>query len=59
MKQIDKKISREEALMKIEAVELGIQTLEKRNKQNEGKFEKIDVKPLYFDKFSHSHKIWD
>ncbi len=45
--------------MKIEAVELGIQTLEKRNKQNEGKFEKIDVKPLNFDEFSHSHKIWD
>jgi len=59
LKQIDKKISREEAMMKIEAVEQGIQTLEKRNKQTEGKFEKIDVKPLNFDEFSHSHKIWD
>lgn len=43
LKQLDKKISKEEAIRKFENLESMVVTLEKKEKQADGKVDKLDV----------------
>lgn len=61
LKQLDKKISKEEALRKFENLEQIVAGIEKKEKQADGKVEKLDVR-INSKKvicFSHMCKTWD